>query len=71
VNHYKCHECGGVVEGPRCRECGSAYVTAYGDLHLRALGVDCYIGRLDENHLIVKKPSGQVVIDLSVHDRLN
>ena len=67
MNQYQCEDCDHVVDAPRCPECGSGRVRVLSDLHLGALGIDVYVMR-DGQRLIIKKPSGQVRVELTLED---
>ena len=66
ANIFRCQDCKRLVDAPHC-ECGSARLEVVGDLHLGALGLDAYLA-LDSKQLIIKKPSGQVAIELKPAD---
>ena len=69
ATYFRCKRCGeyGSVQ---C-ECGSANVEVMGDIYLGIAGVDGYISVKTDRPMpciIVKKPSGQVTIDLDAQD---
>ena len=71
MNYYFCRECGYKTISLNCPECGSANVESYGDIHLRSLGLDAYVGLMragDQVWLVVKKPSGQEQVELDPID---
>jgi hypothetical protein len=78
MNVYFCRQCSTahethLVNGPHCPDCGTANVGVLSDLHLgHLLGLDVYVSIQDlhgrTGYLFIKKPSGQVVIELQEED---
>lgn len=69
MNTFKCIDCH-TTQAHECK-CGSGRLWLIGDLHLRSMGIDGYIGLegiQGKAYLLIKKPSGQVQIPLQDQD---
>jgi hypothetical protein len=66
MNVYKCSRCGHTYSDD-CHACGYGQPQALGDIHLGSLGVVAYVEVIG-NQLIIKKPSGQVNVQLQPQD---